>query len=42
MQKEDEAKDFLPDEQNADKVSDYPAVPVIYSAIALYIWILRG
>ena len=38
MQKEDGAKDFLPD----DKVSDYPAVPVIYSAIALYIWILRG
>ena len=34
MQKEDEAKDFLPDEQNADKVSDYPAVLVIYSAIA--------
>ena len=34
MQKEDGAKDFLPDEQNADKVSDYPAVLVIYSAIA--------
>ena len=34
MQKENGAKDFLPDEQNADKVSDYPAVLVIYSAIA--------
>ena len=34
MQKEDGAKDFLPDEQNADKVGDYPAVLVIYSAIA--------
>ena len=34
MQKKDGAKDFLPDEQNADKVSDYPAVLVIYSAIA--------
>ena len=34
MQKEDGAKDFLPDEQNADKASDYPAVLVIYSAIA--------
>ena len=34
MQKEDGAKDFLPDEQNADKVSDYSAVLVIYSAIA--------
>ena len=34
MQKEDGAKDFLPDEQNADKVSDYPAVLVMYSAIA--------
>ena len=34
MQKDDGAKDFLPDEQNADKVSDYPAVLVIYSAIA--------
>ena len=34
MQKEDGAKDFLPDEQSADKVSDYPAVLVIYSAIA--------
>ena len=34
MQKEDGVKDFLLDEQNADKVSDYPAVLVIYSAIA--------
>ena len=42
MQSADEGKELLQNEQNADKVSDYPAVLVIYSAIALYIWILRG
>ena len=34
MQEHDNSKEHWQDEQNADKVSDYPAVLVIYSAIA--------
>ena len=34
MQEHDNSKELWQDEQNADKVSDYPAVLVIYSAIA--------
>ena len=34
MQEHDNSKELWQNEQNADKVSDYPAVLVIYSAIA--------